>query len=80
MHVGRVKDVVALSVVGPDGQTQPTRAPSSDRSIRLNGRGDIYYLDLSIRSCGPKREWLIEQAKPAKRAGRRAGGGRSSKR
>jgi hypothetical protein len=67
--VGRVKDVVALSVVGPDGQTQPN-THTIKWQIGLTGRGDIYDLHLSIDSCGLKREWLMVQAKPAKPVGR----------
>ena len=62
--VGRVKDVVALSVTGSDGQAQPN-THTIKWQIGLTGRGDIYELHVSIDSCGPKREWLVVKAKPA---------------
>ena len=68
--VGRVKDIIALSVAGPDGQPQP-----HTHVIRwqngLTGRGDIFDLHVSIGSCGPKGEWLIVQAKPPTRRSKR---------
>ena len=68
--VGRVKDVIALSVTGPDGQTQPN-THTIKWQIGLTGRGNIYELHVSIDSCGPKREWLMVKAKPTT-----AGGGK----
>ena len=62
--IGRVKDVVALSVTGPDGQAQPN-THTIKWQIGLTGRGLVYDLHVSIDSCGPKREWLVVKAKAA---------------
>ena len=73
--VGRVKDVTALSVTGPDGQAQPN-THTIQWQIGLTGRGDIYELHVSIDSCGPKREWLMVKkraAKPAAKKRKRSG-------
>ena len=70
--VGRVKDVVAVSVTAPDGQAQPN-THTLKWQIGLNGCGDIYDLHVSIDSCGPKREWLIVQAKKQPAKGKAAG-------
>ena len=69
--VGRVKDVISLSVAGPNGQSQP-HTHLIKWQIGLNGRGDIHDLRLSIDSCGLNGEWLVVQAKAAKPPPRRS--------
>ena len=61
--------IVCLSVVRPDGKTQ-LNTHTIKWQIGLSGHGDIYDLLPSIDSCGPKREWLMVQAKPSKPTGR----------
>ena len=60
--VGRVRNVIALMAVGPDGQAQPS-THTIKWQIGLTGRGNIYDLNVSIDSCGPTREWLVVQSK-----------------
>ena len=78
--LGRVKDVVPVSVAAPDGQAQ-TNTHIIKWQIGLNGpSGLIYDLHVSMDGCGPKREWVLVEPKRTDAKGKAKAGTGGTKR